>query len=123
MTYPTQPEASHFVNGRYMDDETVTPLPVIYPATGEAIAQYEATPDVLDAAISAAQAAQTEWAKLSGLERGRVLRRAADIMRVRNHDLSVLETMTPASPIRKPACRRHQWARMRWNISVGWRHR
>ena len=78
MTYPTQPKASHFVNGQYIDDETGTPLPVIYPATGEEIARlYEATPDILNAAISAAEAAQKEWAKLSGMERGRALRRAA----------------------------------------------
>ena len=99
MTYPTQPKASHFVNGQYMEDETGTPLPVIYPATGEEIAQlHEATPEILDAAISAAQAAQKDWAKLSGMERGRVLRRAADIMRDRNHDLSVLETMDTGKP-------------------------
>jgi len=29
---------------------------------------------------------------MTGTERGRILRRAADIMRERNHDLSVLET-------------------------------
>ena len=99
MTYPTQPTASHFVNGQYMEDESGTALPVIYPATGEEIAQlHEATPEVLDAAISAAQAAQKDWAKLSGMERGRVLRRAADIMRERNHDLSVLETMDTGKP-------------------------
>src|SRR6056297_1956368 len=99
MTYPTQPKASHFVNGQYIDDETGTPLPVIYPATGEEIARlYEATPDILNAAISAAEAAQKEWAKLSGMERGRVLRRAADIMRDRNRDLSILETMDTGKP-------------------------
>jgi hypothetical protein len=32
-----QPTASHYVNGRYIDDEQA-PLPVIYPATGETIA-------------------------------------------------------------------------------------
>ena len=99
MTYPTQPKASHFVNGQYMEDDTGTPLPVIYPATGEEIAHlYEATPNILDAAIKAAQTAQKDWAKLSGMERGRVMRRAADIMRARNHDLSVLETMDTGKP-------------------------
>ena len=33
-----QPTASHYVNGRYIDDEQGAPLPVIYPATGETIA-------------------------------------------------------------------------------------
>jgi betaine-aldehyde dehydrogenase len=35
---------------------------------------------------------------MTGTERGRILRRAADIMRMRNHDLSVLETMDTGKP-------------------------
>jgi betaine-aldehyde dehydrogenase len=35
---------------------------------------------------------------MSGTERGRILRRAADIMRERNHDLSVLETHDTGKP-------------------------
>ena len=93
MTYPTQPTASHFIDGAYVEDTTGTPIPVIYPATGEEIATvYAATPDIVDRALASAQKAQKEWAALSGTERGRVLRRAADIMRERNHDLSALET-------------------------------
>lgn len=53
-----QPTASHYVNGRYIDDERGTPLPVIYPATGETIAMLRsATPNVLELAIEAARAA------------------------------------------------------------------
>ncbi|MBV7378691.1 betaine-aldehyde dehydrogenase [Maritimibacter dapengensis] len=99
MTYPTQPEASHFINGRYVEDTAGTEMPVIYPATGEVIATlYEATPAVIEEAITSARAAQGAWAALSGTERGRVLRRAADILRHRNHDLSVLETMDTGKP-------------------------
>ncbi|HKK98443.1 MAG TPA: betaine-aldehyde dehydrogenase [Marivita sp.] len=99
MTYPTQPTASHFIDGAYVEDTTGTPIPVIYPATGEEIATvYAATPDIVDRALASAQKAQKEWAALSGTERGRVLRRAADIMRERNHDLSVLETRDTGKP-------------------------
>ena len=38
---------------------------------------------------------------MSGTERGRVLRRAADIMRDRNHDLSVLETHDTGKPLQE----------------------
>ncbi len=49
-----QPTASHYVNGRYIDDEQGAPLPVIYPATGETIAMLRsATPNVLELAIEA----------------------------------------------------------------------
>lgn len=102
MTYATQPKASHFVNGAYLEDENGPPMQVIYPATGAVIATlHEATPEVIEQAISGAQAAQVEWAKLSGMERGRVLRRAADIMRARNRDLSILETYDTGKPLQE----------------------
>ncbi len=95
-----QPTASHFINGQYVEDTNGTPLPVIYPATGETVAQmYEATPEIIEQALSTAQAAQKEWAQRSGTERGRVLRRAADIIRERNRELSVLETYDTGKPL------------------------
>jgi len=95
----TQPTASHFINGAYVEDTAGTPIEVIYPATGEVIATvHAATPAILEQAIASAKAAQAEWAAMSGTERGRILRRAADIMRARNHDLSVLETYDTGKP-------------------------
>ena len=89
----TQPTASHFINGRYVDDTAGDVIEVIYPATGEKIAQvYAATPAMIEQALASAAAAQNDWGKRSGTERGRVLRRAADIMRERNRELSILET-------------------------------
>ena len=99
MTYPTQPKASHFINGAYVEDDAGAPIDVIYPATGEVIAKiHSATPAIIEQALDAARAAQVEWAKMTGTERGRILRRAADIMRERNHDLSVLETWDTGKP-------------------------
>ncbi len=99
MPYPTQPTASHFTDGAYVEDTAGTPIEVVYPATGEVIATvHSATPAILERAINAARAAQPEWAAMSGTERGRILRRAADIMRERNHDLSVLETFDTGKP-------------------------
>lgn len=98
----TQPTASHFINGQYVEDTAGTPIPVIYPATGEPIATvYSATPAIIDAALSAAEAAQGQWAAMTGTERGRILRRAADIIRARNRDLSVLETMDTGKPLQE----------------------
>ena len=97
-----QPEASHFVGGQYVEDTAGTPIDVVYPATGEVIASvHSATPSIVDQALNAAKAAQIEWAALSGAERGRVLRRAADIMRERNRDLSVLETYDTGKPLQE----------------------
>ncbi|MFD1510829.1 betaine-aldehyde dehydrogenase [Lacimonas salitolerans] len=94
-----QPIASHFIDGQYVEDTAGIPLPVIYPATGETIATLHcATPAIVDRALAAAARAQVAWAAMTGTERGRILRRAADIMRDRNHDLSVLETMDTGKP-------------------------
>jgi betaine-aldehyde dehydrogenase len=89
-----QPTASHYVNGRYVEDDHGQPMEVIYPATGEVIANlHSATPNIVELAIEAARAAQADWARLKPVERGRILRRAADILRERNADLARLETL------------------------------
>jgi betaine-aldehyde dehydrogenase len=99
MPYDTQPKASHFINGAYVEDTNGTPIDVIYPATGEKIATvYAATPAIVEQAIESARNAQAAWAAMSGTERGRILRRAEQIMRERNHDLSVLETYDTGKP-------------------------
>jgi len=99
MPYDTQPPASHFINGAYVEDTAGTIIDVIYPATGKKIATvHAATPAIIEQAIGAARAAQVGWAAMTGTERGRILRRAADMMRARNHDLSVLETWDTGKP-------------------------
>ncbi|MEJ6397666.1 betaine-aldehyde dehydrogenase [Yoonia sp. 208BN28-4] len=99
MTYPTQPKASHFIGGQYVEDTAGEVIEVIYPATGAVIATlHAATPAIVDQALTSAKNAQAAWAAMTGTERGRVLRRAADIMRERNHDLSVLETHDTGKP-------------------------
>lgn len=89
-----QPKASHFVGGNFVEDKTGKPLPVIYPATGEQIAKlYSATPDVVEDAFAAALNAQEAWASLKPVERGRILRRTAEILREKNRKLSRIETL------------------------------
>ena len=96
----TQPTASHFIGGRYVEDKSGSPFDVIYPASGAVIAQIHAgTDQIIEQALGAAQAAQQDWAARSGTERGRVLRRAADLIRARNRELSVLETHDTGKPL------------------------
>lgn len=98
----TPPEASHYINGAYVEDTSGDPIPVIYPATGKTLCTlHAATPAIVDQALEAAQAAQKLWARTSGAERSRILRRAADIMRARNRDLSVLETYDTGKPLQE----------------------
>ena len=102
MTLIAQPAASHYVNGRYHEDPDGADLTTSYPATGVVIEKlHAATRAVVDAARSAADRARADWAATPGVERGRILRRAAEIIRVRHHDLSVLETRDTGKPLQE----------------------
>jgi betaine-aldehyde dehydrogenase len=97
-----QPPASHFIDGAYVEDTAGAAFDSIYPATGEVIARlHAATPAIVDRAIAAAKRAQGEWAAMSPTARGRILKRAADIMRTRNRELSELETLDTGKPIQE----------------------
>ena len=97
-----QPVASHFVNGAYVEDKAGAPIEVVYPATGEVIAVvHEATPAVIEAALTSATAAQGAWAATKPVERARILRRAADLIRARNDDLARLETLDTGKPLQE----------------------
>jgi betaine-aldehyde dehydrogenase len=100
MTTNTQPTASHFIDGRYVEDTAGREILSLYPATGAQIAKlHAATPDIIEKALNAAEKAQKDWAALSGVERGRVLIRAAQIMRDKNRELSILESYDTGKPL------------------------
>ncbi|KPF53578.1 betaine-aldehyde dehydrogenase [Rhizobium sp. AAP116] len=97
-----QPQASHFIDGEYVEDTDGTVIESIYPATGEVIARlHAATPAIIEKAIASAKRAQKEWASWSPTARGRVLKKAAEIMRERNRELSELETLDTGKPIQE----------------------
>jgi len=97
-----QPVASHFIDGAYIEDTAGAPITCIYAATGEVIAQlHEATPALVDAALASAARAQVAWAALRPVERGRVLHKAAEIIRARNFELSELETLDTGKPLQE----------------------
>lgn len=97
-----QPQASHFIDGEYVEDTDGTVIESIYPATGEVIARlHAATPAIIEKAIASAKRAQKEWASWSPAARGRVLKKAAEIMRERNRELSELETLDTGKPIQE----------------------
>ena len=98
----TQPSASHYIGGTYTEDSAGAVFASHYPATGEVNATlHAATAAIIDQALSAADAARAHWAAMTGSERGRILRRAADIIRDRNRELSVLETLDTGKPLQE----------------------
>ena len=74
----------------------------VNPATGEVVGYVTAAgASQVDAAVSAAAAAQVRWGALPGVERARILRRAADLLRARNQELAELETCDTGKPIQE----------------------
>ena len=97
-----QPKASHFIDGGYVEDTGGAPIDVIFPATGEVIARvHEATPAIIERALASAARAQKDWGRVKPVERARILRRAADLIRARNQALSELETLDTGKPIQE----------------------
>ena len=97
-----QPKASHFIDGAYAEDTGGATIDVVYAATGEVIARvHEATPALIDRALASAARAQHDWARLMPVERGRILQRAAAIIRERNRELSELETLDTGKPLQE----------------------
>ncbi|WP_374291014.1 betaine-aldehyde dehydrogenase [Paenirhodobacter enshiensis] len=97
-----QPKGSHFVNGTWCEDSAGDAFDVIFPGTGEVIARlHDATPAVIEAAISGAQTAQRDWAALKPIERSRILMRAVALIRDRGEELALLETLDTGKPIQE----------------------
>ncbi len=87
------------VGGRFIDAAGDT-FQSHNPATGELLAdvQIAGVPEV-EQAVAAAQRGQAVWAAMTGTARGRVLRRAADLLRRDNDALARLETLDTGKPI------------------------
>ena len=96
-----QPKASHYVNGRFVDDERGTPIPVIYPATGETIAMLHSATETSSSLRSRRRARPGGVGAMKPVERGRILRRAADIFRERNDELARIETLDTGKAIQE----------------------
>ncbi|MGO9934119.1 MAG: betaine-aldehyde dehydrogenase [Steroidobacteraceae bacterium] len=74
----------------------------VNPATGQLLGFVTAAgAPQINAAVLAAKRAQPIWAAMSGAARGRILHRAAQILRSRNQELAELETRDTGKPIQE----------------------
>jgi betaine-aldehyde dehydrogenase len=74
----------------------------INPATGEVLGYVKvAGANEVNAAVRTALRAQVRWAAMTGAERARILRRAAEILRSRNQELAELESRDTGKPIQE----------------------
>ena len=74
----------------------------INPATGEVLAELKIDgAREVDEAVERATVAQRRWAAMTGTERGRILKRTADLLRARNAEIAALETRDTGKPIQE----------------------
>ncbi|MCC7334998.1 MAG: betaine-aldehyde dehydrogenase [Pirellulaceae bacterium] len=89
-----------FINGTSRPSSAGESLITYYPATNEAICDVELSLDAeVNAAVESAIAAQKSWRAMTGTQRGRILHRAADLLRQRNDELAMLEVYDTGKPI------------------------
>ncbi|MEY2688226.1 MAG: hypothetical protein RL375_2424, partial [Pseudomonadota bacterium] len=90
----------HFILGQWRDGATGRTLPVINPATGETIGQVaRAERSDLDDAVAAAKTGFDTWRHMTAIERARIMRKAAGLMRERAGDIAVLMTREQGKPL------------------------
>ncbi|HEY2660892.1 MAG TPA: betaine-aldehyde dehydrogenase [Caulobacteraceae bacterium] len=91
----------NYVGGRFVAGSGET-FATLNPATGETLALVEiAGAETVEAAVAAAEQGQVRWAAMTGAERGRVLKRAADLLRAANDELAELECRDTGKPIQE----------------------
>lgn len=83
MATPAYPDLYLWIGGRRVEAGARETDPVIEPATGAELGRLpRATADDVDAALAAAAGAFDGWRWTSAMERSRVLRRTADLLRI-----------------------------------------
>jgi succinate-semialdehyde dehydrogenase / glutarate-semialdehyde dehydrogenase len=94
------PEVSLYVDGGWSKGAGGKSLPVLNPATGDAIGSVPvATRADLDRALAAAEKGFKAWRKVSAFNRYKVMRKAADILRARADDIARTLTMEQGKPL------------------------
>ncbi len=97
-----QPKASHYIGGQYVEDTDGKVFESLYPATGQPVARvHSATDAIVEKALASARDAQSAWAETPGFERGRILLKAAEILRKRNDEIARVETLDTGKAIQE----------------------
>jgi succinate-semialdehyde dehydrogenase/glutarate-semialdehyde dehydrogenase len=94
------PKVQLHINGRWVDGAKGRDLTVLNPATGDTVGSVAAADtDGLDAALDAAQQGFEAWRRVSPFERGKLMRRAAELLRARADTIAPLLTLEQGKPL------------------------
>ena len=91
-----------YIGGRTVPSASGETFDDVNPATGEILCRVEqAGTAEVEAAIAAAAAGFAVWSAMTGTERGRILHRAAQILRARNREIAEIEVRDTGKPIQE----------------------
>src|SRR6266853_2400340 len=91
-----------FIDGRLTDGSTGESFATINPATGREICRVQRAGEAdVERAVDSAAKGFVTWSAMTGTERGRVLNRAARLLRERNRELAELEVLDTGKPIQE----------------------
>jgi betaine-aldehyde dehydrogenase len=96
------PEQQLYIGGSFQDATSGERFDTINPATGSVIAsvQHAGSADV-DRAVASAREGFLVWREMSGAERGRILNKAAALLRENNEEIARLEVLDTGKPLQE----------------------
>ncbi|TWG54007.1 NAD-dependent succinate-semialdehyde dehydrogenase [Aminobacter sp. J44] len=108
--------ASLLIDGEWIEASSRQTSPVINPATGQQLGVYpHATAEDLDRALEGAQRAFNSWRHVSPRERGKIIKKAAELMHARQEEIARLATLEMGKPLAEArlevhfACEEMEW--------------
>jgi betaine-aldehyde dehydrogenase len=98
----SSPHQQSYIGGRYVPSASGELFDDINPATGGLLCRVEqAGVAEVEQAVAAAEAGFATWSAMTGAERGRILNRAALILRARNREIAEIEVRDTGKPIQE----------------------
>ena len=95
-------EVKLFIHGEYVDADSGQQFENRNPATSETLGTVQVADQTdVDRAVDSAKEGFKEWSSMAGVERGRVLQKVNEMLRARNDELAVLETLDSGKPIQE----------------------
>src|SRR5882724_7241248 len=96
------PVQTLFIDGRRTEATSGASFATINPATGREICRVQSAGAAdVERAVASAAAGFAVWSAMTGAERGRILNRAAGLLRARNRELAELEVLDTGKPIQE----------------------
>jgi len=96
------PQQTLYVGGRFVDARSGDTFETLNPATGKPICAVQAAgAEDVELAVRSARDGFAAWSAMTGAERGRILNRAAGLLRERNDELARLEVLDTGKPLQE----------------------